>query len=194
MTYFTLDDVKSLARADGWSVDDKPYSYADDTTLKAYILFKYQIDEDYEKIKMACLTGSKSALDPDVSFILRAFPRVNSYLPIICKIRPGLMLGKTESCTFESSLPLYLGPSDKPVPASFDITYQHDYYVAISCVPEDASAISITIKSDHLNEDLNISKILPLKDSSSEESGGNTPSEEDNSIIGLCKLGSAIML
>lgn len=192
MTYFTLDDVKSLARKDGWSVDDQPYSYADDTTLKAYILFKYQIDEDFEKIKMACLTGAKSALDPDVSFILRAFPRVNSYLPIICKIRPGLMLGKTESCTFESSIPLYLGASSVPVQSSFDITYKYGCYVAISCVPVDASAISIKIKSDHLNEELNLSEILPLRPN--HPGGGGTTPEEDNSIIGLCKLGSAIML
>ena len=50
MTYFTLDDVKSLAREDGYPVDSKPYSYADDQLLKQYLFFKYQISEDFRKI------------------------------------------------------------------------------------------------------------------------------------------------
>lgn len=194
MSYFTLDDLKSLARNDGWAVDDQPYSYADDTVLKAYILFKYQIQEDFEKIKMACLTGSKSALDPDIKFILRAFPRVGSYLPIICKIHPGLMLGKTEACTFASSIPLYLGTTSTPVPESFDITYSHDCYVAVSCFIEDDSTVTIKVTSDHLNEELNIANILPYREHSG-SSGGNTPEPgEENSVIGICKLGTAIML
>ena len=195
MTYFTLDDVKTLAREDGWSVDDKPYSYADDSILKAYLLFKYQITEDYEKIKLAVLSHSKSALDPDIKFTIKKPPRVDSYLPIICQVRPGLMLGKKETCTFESSIPLYTfdGTSYTAAPAEFEIEYQFGCQVAISCVPEDGAAINLHVVSEHLDEELNISDILPLKPTSSSEGGGTKPSE-DNSIIGACKLGSAIML
>lgn len=197
MTYFTLDDVKNLAREDGWSVDDKPYSYADDSILKAYILFKYQITEDYEKIKLAVLSHSKSALDPDIKFIVKKPPRVSSYLPIICQVTPGLMLGKTETCTFESSVPLYTfdGISYTAAPAEFEIKYQFSCQVAISCIPEDGAAINIHVVSDHLDEELNLSDILPIKDSYTPGEGGDTkPEEKDNSIIGICKLGSAIML
>lgn len=193
MTYFTLDDVKNLAREDGWSVDDKPYSYADDSILKAYLLFKYQITEDYEKIKLAVLSHSKSALDPDVKFIIKSLPRVGSYLPIICKVRPGLMLDKTEMCTFDSSIPLYTfdGIKYTQAPATFEINYQHSCRVPISCVPENGAAINIHITSEHLDEDLTISEIFPIKNPG--EDGSSDPAEAE-SIIGLCKLGSAVML
>ena len=197
MTYFTLDDVKNLAREDGWSVDDKPYSYADDNILKAYILFKYQISEDYEKIKTAVLAHSKSALDPDVKFIIKKPPRVNSYLPIVCLVRPGLMLGKTETCKFESSIPLYTfdGLKYTEAPAEFEITYQFGCKVAISCVPENGAAIYLHVTSDHLDEELNLSDILPMKlPTDGSGSGGGSDPSESSSVIGLCKLGSAIML
>lgn len=195
MTYFTLDDVKNLAREDGWSVDDKPYSYADDTILKSYILFRYQISEDYERIKTAVLAHSKSALDPDIKFIVKKPPRIDSYLPIICLVRPGLMLGKTETCTFESSVPLYTFDGEKytQAPATFDITYQFGCRVAISCVPENGAAINIHVTSEHLDEELNISDILPIKINQGTGGGGSGSQTEPSSVIGLCQLGSAIM-
>lgn len=189
MAYFTLDDVAMLAKKDGWPVEST-YSYKDDATLKAFLLFKYQLN-DYEKIKTAALLKSKTALDPDIKFCVKKQPRVGSFLPIICKVHPGLMLGKTEPCTFTSSTTLYILNNNKvytEVPAGFELTYNFNCEISIFCIPENESAISIKIVSDHLNEYLNISSILPLQ-----LDGINPDKPSANSILGACKLGEAIL-
>ena len=67
--------------------------------------------------------------------------------------------------------------------------------IAISCFIEDDSTVTISVKSDHLNEELNIANILPYREHSGSSGGGNTPEPgEENSVIGICKLGTAIML
>lgn len=194
MSYFTLDDVKQLAHADGWNVDDKPYAYADDTVLKAYLLFNYQISEDFERIKMACLIGSKSALDPDISFEIPQAPRVGSYLQVNCKVKPGLMLGKAETCKISSSIPLYtyVDGTYTELPSEYEFTYGFGQGFSFSCMIEDENAVELSIKSEHLNEVLNITKFLPLRPN--KPAKPNIPSVDDNSVIGICKIGSAVML
>lgn len=194
MSYFTLDDVKQLAYKDGWNVDNKPYSYADDTVLKAYLLFKYQISEDFERIKMACLTGSKSALDPDISFSIPQMPRIGSYLQVNCKVKPGLMLDKTETCNVSSSVPLYTYADGTytELPSEYEFTYGFNQGFSFSCMIEDGRAIELSIQSEHLSEVMNITKFLPFKPNTPNKP--NIPPVDDNSVIGICKVGSAIML
>lgn len=200
MKYFSLDDLKQFAFEAGYVSNNEPYSEKDDTALKAYLTFVCQIKQDFNKIKFACLTGNKSALDPNVSFEFAKAPRIGSYMQVICKVRPGLMLGKTETISISSSKSLYTFDGEKytALPSDVELNYGFDCQLAISCMVEDNSAISLSLSSEHLNEKMNVAEFKPYKPVYTGHSGGNsnepTPPVDKNSVIGLCQLGTAITL
>lgn len=181
----TLEQLKQMALDAGYSMTPGPYTYKDDTKLRAFIFFDKHIVCNWTVIKCNIAQGASSCLDPDLRFIYGQ-PKAAGYFNIKIKVWPGVYYGQTETATLTGNIPFYDFIDGQEVEvSSIEIKFLPDQEYNIHCYPEKDKSIQFTLTTPTFKQEVNV----PWGDDAFND-GGDIPTPEPGEIA---RVGSAIV-
>lgn len=126
MTYYTLNDLKSMAKAKGYNFDSLPWRKCDWPIADQYLQYEKQINTTYRRLLLDISSNSPSRLDTIATFKYEDTD-VGSYQYVTVRIQAGLRLGQTETITFDGNVQVENDQGNYSPGGSMAITYDKPF-------------------------------------------------------------------